>query len=166
MESKIDVVFTSEHLQYKTESKQLKPKSKKKKMWKWHQSQNKLNRGPADCKGQVRKKIIPAPQICLPVRLNWAKDVSRHWKELWWDRTTETGKKTFFLEWQVITHWHRPCGPTYRMQERKETFKSSCIIQHKMTDLFAVIHSSCLIFCLNVYAQLLFLTRETLCSAN
>lgn len=31
MESKIDVVFTSEHLQYKTESKQLKPKSKKKK---------------------------------------------------------------------------------------------------------------------------------------
>ena len=30
MESKIDVVFTSEHLQYKTESKQLKPEYKKK----------------------------------------------------------------------------------------------------------------------------------------
>lgn len=33
---------------------------------------------------------------------------------------------------------------------KKETFKSACIIQQKMTDLFAVICSSCLIFCLNV----------------
>lgn len=32
----------------------------------------------------------------------------------------------------------------------KGNIKSSCIIQHKMTDLFAVICSSCLIFCLNV----------------
>lgn len=43
-------------------------------MWKWCPSQNKPKKGPADCKGQVGKKIIPALQICLPVSLNWANE--------------------------------------------------------------------------------------------
>jgi hypothetical protein len=47
-------------------------------------------------------------------------------------------------------------------KEGEETFKRSHLIQQKMTDLFADICYSCLIICLNVYAQLWFLTQETI----
>lgn len=108
-----------------------------------------------------QENCICCPDFPPDGRMTCVKDVSRHFEELWWESVREIGKENEILgnNNSLLIDWvHKSMNGR---KERRETFKCSHLIQHKMTDLFAVICSSCLIFWLNVYAQLWFLTQGT-----